>query len=388
MTSLYNKGQEDVYISGNPSSSFFRSVFKSGDSKYSYVLKELPIDNEIIIFPKEVGDFVKNIYLKVVIEKRNFSFLSQPFSFYKLIEFAELYIGSQLIQVLSGEFMYNYIYINYGTNEIESLEKNTIIQPENYDENIFLFVPIPFYFSNEISKALPIHALHKSHVYVKLRLFSPNPIYDSINILTKTLVLYMINTETRDKPTDLMYAVTQVQSLSLNTVDASEHVENIELKFLNPVRELFICVYEKTNLNIMKYNFSYFKNFYEENNWTTYGSHIDFIELLLNGNHLINHDALMFSTILPTTYYNYPIDFIKRRGHVIPLCLNPNNSNNTGTVNMSRIREQLLRLHMRQSEGERSMRIYAVSYNILKISNGIAGLMFTSYDNNSFHLKF
>ena len=131
MTSLYKKGQEDVYISGNPSSSFFRSVFKSSSETYSYVIHEYPIDNEVFVLPKESGDIVKNIYLKVIIEKANFSSLTQSTSFYKLIEFAELYIGNQLIQTISGEFMYNYIYLTYGINEVESLEKNTTIEAKN-----------------------------------------------------------------------------------------------------------------------------------------------------------------------------------------------------------------------------------------------------------------
>lgn len=388
MTDLFKKGQEDVYVSGNPSSSFFRSVYKSSGS-YSYTLREFPIDNEIFMFPKDSGEFVSKFYIKIIVESGNFSSLSNPTSIYKLIEFAELYIGSQVVQVMSGEFMYNYMYLNSGINEIESLIKNTIIQNKTYTENIFLYVPIPFYFSADIAKSLPLYALHKSHVYVRIRMFYPNPLYEIVNILNKSAILYFINTTDTTKPKSLDYIITQVQCLSDNTIDSSEHVQDFNLPFLNHVRELFICVYEKENLTAMKNNFTYVnKGAGQENNWLTYASHLSHVELFLNGVTYIDSRELMLHSMLPDMYYSYPIDFIVRRGFVYPLCMNPNNAYNTGSLNMSRIRDKNLRLHFKKCAGQRSMRIYAVSYNILRIRDGISGLMFTSYDNNTFHLKF
>jgi hypothetical protein len=60
--------------------------------------------------------------------------------------------------------------------------------------------------------------------------------------------------------------------------------------------------------------------------------------------------------------------------------LDPENYRPTGQVNMSRIQNKLVTLNLTPSTDEREIRIYAKSYNILRIENGLAGVLFI--DNN------
>ena len=57
--------------------------------------------------------------------------------------------------------------------------------------------------------------------------------------------------------------------------------------------------------------------------------------------------------------------------------LDPENYLPTGSVNMSRIINQLLTLRLTEySGGTRTIHIYAKSYNVLRIQNGLAGMLF------------
>jgi hypothetical protein len=49
-------------------------------------------------------------------------------------------------------------------------------------------------------------------------------------------------------------------------------------------------------------------------------------------------------------------------------------------VNMSRIQNKLLTMNLTPYTGIRDVRVYAKSYNILRIENGLAGVLFI--DNN------
>jgi hypothetical protein len=63
--------------------------------------------------------------------------------------------------------------------------------------------------------------------------------------------------------------------------------------------------------------------------------------------------------------------------------LDPENYLPTGQVNMSRINNKLLKINLNETtDGEREIRVYAKSYNVLRVNDGIAGMLFI--DNNVF----
>jgi len=56
--------------------------------------------------------------------------------------------------------------------------------------------------------------------------------------------------------------------------------------------------------------------------------------------------------------------------------LDPENYLPTGQVNMSRIQNKLLTLNLTSSTEARNIRVYAKSYNILRVQEGLAGVLF------------
>jgi len=64
----------------------------------------------------------------------------------------------------------------------------------------------------------------------------------------------------------------------------------------------------------------------------------------------------------------------------LPFAIDPENDLPTGQINMSRILNKIMYLTMTQNPNARNVRVYAKGFNILRIQNGLAGLLFT--DNN------
>ena len=64
--------------------------------------------------------------------------------------------------------------------------------------------------------------------------------------------------------------------------------------------------------------------------------------------------------------------------HVIPFCRQPLNPRPTGSINMDRIYQKNIQftLPTLASLSSKTIRIIAVSYNILRVENGLCGLMY------------
>jgi hypothetical protein len=80
--------------------------------------------------------------------------------------------------------------------------------------------------------------------------------------------------------------------------------------------------------------------------------------------------------IAPLEKYNRQPDRVL---HVIPLCKNPKNPRPTGSVNMSRIYQKQFELTLPTLQGTlgtKILRIIALSHNVLRVENGLAGIMF------------
>ena len=378
---ILKSGQEDVYISGNPSSSFFRSVYRGSSSAYSYLFKEFPVTGSEFVFPKDLGDLVKNVYLKISLSG------SVNRYFYDFIDYADFKIGGQTIQRLSGEMMFNYMTLVSGSNEIESLEKNIL-------STNFVYVPLPFYFYNDMSKCIPLCALHKHHVSIDLKFRN----LFGLTIKTLTYVVYYINLEEQEKKiflnNELQYTVTQVQCFEERNISKESFLFEKKINFINPVRELFFLCSPGVETFRTDFGSSFFLTDYSYNNSSDatvfrpdWLPHMSNIKLFLNGEIAIDLHEQYLSSMVPTTKYLYPMNFIQRYGYVYSFAENPMNNYNTGSVNMSRIRDQTVHINFESTSlsGIRSLRIYAVSYNILKVRDGLGGLMFLS--NNNYDIK-
>jgi hypothetical protein len=133
-----------------------------------------------------------------------------------------------------------------------------------------------------------------------------------------------------------------------------------KLPFLNPVRELYIVI---QNAGQAPYD-------YTDNGLTNIG-------LTFNGQDFLSRQ------VVDAQYLQYVQTFQKynvtpqRKFYVYSFANDPMNPRPTGQINFSRLQDVSLDLTVTPlANTGRILRIYALSYNVLRIENGIAGLLY------------
>jgi hypothetical protein len=136
-----------------------------------------------------------------------------------------------------------------------------------------------------------------------------------------------------------------------------------DLPFLNPVRELFFVI-QLDGSGV--YDFT--------------RNGLQSMALTFNGQEFFGRqesDALYLGTIQP---YNHYTHFPDRIFYMYSFANNPSDPRPTGQINFSRIKQKLLEVNVTPDFVKaKQLRVYALSYNVLRIENGLAGLLFNFF---------
>ena len=285
------------------------------------------------------------------------------------INTAELRIGGQTIQTLTGEYIeiWNDLHVPYENQPGLTLltgkyDSSTISPPgRTYITNL------PFYFYGNPELALPIGAItrHDVEVIITFRNFSELTSTVVANpSLTATIIAeyaYLTDVEMNWIGTHKIdYLVTQQQyqnfQLRPNFTSAI-----YELNILNPVREMFFIVQPITNPN---YDYS--------------NNGLISLAMSFNNSEAFTADTtdnLYLSSLVPfNRYINYPT----RNYYMYSFTTQTETAQPWGQVNMSRIRHIALEIKTQALNVQKELRVCAVNYNVLRVADGLAGLMFNS----------
>lgn len=351
------------------------------------------------------ADLLSKLFLKIVLPPTYlYSSLirdkTETFALYSLVEYVELIIGGQLIERLTGEFIFNYLKLYLGPNELVALEQTTEMKINDLKKDYasfgqFVLLPLPFYFFDNKGYEIPLVALTRQNVTMNIKLTNKPPItglpeLSDVTVTAEYIILGSETTKNAFVKNGMMYRVTQVQ-MNSTTALTSETVKVMDLNFQNPVREIFVCIQPSRYQTLQNGNFfHYFCNY--RNSYVNYKNedtgyylsehHITGASLRFNGNYIFQEEsggsAQMMCYTIPQKYYNDADNTQLFRGYVYPFVLDPLSKQPQGHINMSRILKKQLTLYLNTSQFDRNIRVYARSYNIMVIKDGLCGLMFTN----------
>jgi hypothetical protein len=289
-----------------------------------------------------------------------------------LIDRAELVIGGQTIQTLTGEFIeiYNDLYVPYENQPGLKL----IIGKYDTDSQIYppgrtYFINLPFYFFQNSGLYLPLVSLDRQDVeiHVTFRNLQDLTAVNTSSIttpLTATIIteyVYLAEPEINwFKKSQIDYLIQQCQYQQFD-LPAQFTSAIFNLEFINPIRELFFIVqldgttpYEYSDLNSLAMNFNASEAFTADVT-----------------------DSLYLNSLEPFEHYtNYPT----RQFYMYTFTNQANTARPYGQVNFSRIRDIFLQVNTNAYSSPKQLRVIGINYNILRIKDGIAGLMFNSND--------
>jgi len=332
ITQLVAIGAQDAYIVGNPEVSFFRSTYKR-HTNFSHVVHRQVIQGgpsagsiSTVRFERK-GDLLSYVYLTKKSGGVVGSFSGSE------INYIELLIGGQVVDKQYADFS-----MNVADPLLVSSQNKSSFSAET-------FYPLHFWFCENWQSALPLVALQYHDVEIRISWKTPgSDIYECW-----ADYVYLDTAERMDvaskKHHVLMY---QVQTQSPSGTGTQGLVFNHPVKFL-------AC-----SGNIV-------------NNPST-----AMIKLQLNGTDIGDEkNYAPHSTEVPYYYHcpNYAPSFFNS-GYLHPFCLDTNKLQPTGSLNFSRL--DSARLVASNDTFTFTNYIYAVNYNILKIENGMGGLMYAN----------
>ena len=168
------------------------------------------------------------------------------------------------------------------------------------------------------------------------------------------------------------YVITQLQRASVQIPATVTSLNGYRLYFINPVKEMFFTIQDS---NVAATN-----DYWNYYNTSTGGQQLVDLDFKFNGEDFIS------STVADDLYLGR-VQFLNNHTRLPDMAIynysfaiDPENYIPTGQVNMSRIANQNLWLNLTPDPNSRTVIIYAKAYNILRVQNGLAGVLFM--DNN------
>lgn len=293
----------------------------------------------------------------------------------QIIEYADLLIGGQTIERITGDYIYMYDQIHNNKDDIDQTlyfltgHDNYIAVSYDWDYNVLL----PFYFFRHPSLAIPVCALTKQLVEIRIKFKKLNEVTVTYTRNTNTISIPPSNVSSSIKKVSLVtdfyfitedeknflltrpieYVITQLQ-MSQFRFKAGESKKSGMLNFKNPVKEMFFLAVSDDvhKLNPIKH-----------------------VSMKFNNNTIIDADNLMLSYEQPLKYYTGVTD---NNFGVYSFSMKPETYYPTGQVNMSRIAHNLIEIELDSPDAnfEHKVYVYAVNYNVLHIQSGLGGLKF------------
>ena len=291
----------------------------------------------------------------------------------QIIKYADLVIGGQTIERITGDYIYMYDQIHNNKDDIDQTlyfltgHGNYIPVSYDWDYNILL----PFYFFRHPSLAIPVCALTKQLVEIRIQFKKiedvvvsysngtisqpPAGISSSIKEVSLVTDFFFIMEDERNflltRPIE--YVITQLQ-LSQFKFKVGESKKSGMLNFKNPIKEMFFMAESEDVHKLCP-----IKN----------------VIMKFNNNTIIDADNLMLSYEQPLKYYT---GITGNDFGVYSFSMKPETYYPTGQVNMSRISHNLIEIDLESPDVNfaHNVKVYAVNYNVLRINSGLAGLKF------------
>ena len=417
---LVAKGTQDIVLTKKPNFSFFRSSYR----KHTNYVKTY-FEDQFQNGSKFGGKSVYNVYprgdlLSDVILRINLPEIEQPVGVkmkyvnavgHSIIKNVKLLIGTQIINEYSGEYLdirseltttegkiqtYNEMVGKLGTN-VNSIDFDSHSGP------LTLFVPLKFYFTKSLSKALPIFLMRENHqirIEVEWRPLSEIVINNDLTgtstipsnlTLDSSLYLETIFLENFERnlfgsrmKTGMTYLIEQVQLIEKNNIPYQNGLVDIPIRnFNHPVKEL-IWVIQRNDVDSVDVSGNIYGN-----DWLNFTTELgtpsdDTIDTfsrlkikLDNHDRTLDLDANFLRTFIP---YKYHTRVSSTYIYTYPFSFQPESWKPSGSLNFSRINNPDILLKFEgltsTSDERRNIRIYALNYNLLVLRNGLAGLMF------------
>jgi hypothetical protein len=437
---LETSGPQDAFFTDDPEYTYFIKNFQKHTNFAPFFVDldvegEVEFGNTIrCTIPQNQGDLLKTVSMKVELSsiQQNLVGGIEGIGYvesigHAMIEYVEILIGGQVIQRIPSDFLAiysdNYVTQTKQHNLAKLIGKPPLelsgtqvssVQIAGYlglaTSDTKYFVDIPFYFYNNPELAVPLCAITGQEIEIVIKLrdlkdcvwgydttdpANSNSIFylgDSIQTkgLIKSLKLTteMVSLDEEEKQMLLSkkidYIITQIQEskteipLDLN-IDSVVDIKH-KLEFKNPIKELFFIIQRLRKVvgGHFVTNFDYDSNYQLYKSEYVNYEHLQNLEIQLDDSVILDRvtgNVINLRAVQSGIHHSRTQLF--RRYYSYSFALEPERWYPTGQINFSLIKEQHLKLKILPDDlAKRELRVLGLSYNILRVENGIAQTLF------------
>jgi hypothetical protein len=432
---LLASGPQERFFTIDPDYSYFVESFKK-HSNFSTEFVDIDPENNDADFGKSVrfkipqnqGDLLKTLSVKMTLPKLGSDRVYIESVAHALIEHVDLLIGGEIVQRLTSDYLQIYSEHNVTQTKQKALEQLIGKYPlRTSDRRVgevrtggiggnsgivihdtlglttdeSFFVDLPFYFYRHPQLALPLCAINKQEIEIEFKLrdvqdivikgdgsyITLNETFNLKKFQLCTEVVFLDCTERiKIENTPVEYLITQNQQ---DVFDVGVGVDEgkFNLDFTNPVKELYFVIQRQgSNVNAadktLQGNFVTIFDYDNTSNvqdgkFILY-ENLDYLTLTLDDQDIITQDTgnVIFLKAVQGAIHHSKTQLI-RRFYSYSFALQPEEWYPTGHVNFSLIKEQILNLSLTACpDFSRQIRVYAINYNILRVSEGTARTLF------------
>lgn len=409
MLQLVAYGAQDVYLTGTPQITFFRSIYKRYSHFASEFYKNLVTESitngsTLRIKLARVGDLVGEMFFELPVlasALRNVTADGSTADIVYLAERAfasiELQIGNNTIDKHYQGWWRVYAELFMPSSKQSMYNKLVTNAAPKTTSNQTCFLPLLFFFNRNPGLFLPLCALQYHDVTLICTLASNYSTYFDTSIKPILWTNYItLDKDERKRFTQSPheYLIEQVQT-SVDTVPS----QKLRVQFRHPVKELIWCYpIVSTNPNQLwnfttntsvqitlgsstSINSTLTPTLYNNTKWVEDGpttsdwavGPLDNITLFMNGQERFQHTGKFLNQVQPYTYHSgspYPGIY------VYSFALKPEDAQPSGTCNFSRIDSTEFSINLKSGATNPNQEMYAVNYNVLRIQSGLGGLAF------------
>lgn len=426
---------QETYLTGTPEVTYFRQRIAKHtnfaiESVQMPFTSEPKLNNSATCIITRQGDLLYQVYLQVTMTKGNNAYPNARAGYHPieaLVKDVTLSIGGTKVDTLYADWFRIYDTFHRTTEQSEAYRRmtnfdaTTLINEHPSTET--LYMPLNFYFSRSPGCALPLVSLLVSEVKLTFNFASAEEIGilpDDFTVAIYADLVYLDDAERKVfAASTLDYLIEQVQYipkvLENDEIPSTESMRTVKCKLplVRPVKSLYWVLKQSGTHPTMTTHGRYVGDI--GSTFVSYQPTAGSLGLMqsISEKHAPVHSARLtingterFAS-RPGSYFNkvQPYQYAKK-AHIMPgmyfysFALRPDDSNPTGNANFSTIKDAELILTLKQSvdapiasssfQGEfaetraknitglRELKVFAWGYNLLRIENGLAGLLYGS----------
>lgn len=350
LMNIVTYGAQDEYLVGEPDITFFKMVYrKHANFAMETIQQDLNINGNMAECDiRRDGDLVLNAW----IECENTAASHRDGT--EMIEKVEFLIGGQVIETHYGKWYRLWNELATHRRNIDGY--NMLINKNRVNDTDKAYIPLKFFFCKSTGLALPLIALKYHEVSIRIT-------FTDEDVTNKKLYIDYVYLEQEERvrfaQKDHEILIEQVQYSG----EPNPESNNKYLNFAHPVKEL-VWTYTG-NTNIGDKQSTQFQN-------SKIGKSIS---IKLNEYFKIqDREDMYFTHIQPYQHHSN----IPASGdiYVYSFALKPEEYQPSGTCNFSRLKSaQILSSGNEYGMG---IEVFAINYNILNITSGMGGLLFST----------